>query len=480
MVKEGEPMNTLLWKGAKPLPFLAVFMVGSMLWLFPIPEGIDPRAWHLFAIFISTILAIILKPLPMGAVAIVSLAFCLGTQTITLSEALGQFNANVVWLVIFAFFIARGFINTGLGTRIAYWFITLFGHNTLGLAYSLAISEFILSPAVPSNTARGAGIIFPIAKSLSEAQGSFPDKKTRKRLGAFLMKVCFQTNVLVSSFFITAIAANPLIVSLAAEAGIQITWLSWAWAAIVPGMINLFLLPITIYYLCPPELKKTPEAPQLAHRHLQELGPLKLEEQLMLLAFVVLLGLWIFGNALGIEATTAALFGFAFLLFTGILKWDDVLKEKAAWETLIWFSSLLMMANLLGKLGMITWFSQHVQIAVGHLDWHLALGVLTLVYFYIHYFFASATAHVSSMYSAFLVVALATGAPPMLAALLLGVTSSLCGGLTHYGTGSAPVYFGAGYLSVPEWWRISAIVSIVNLTVWFIIGHLWWKIIGLW
>jgi DASS family divalent anion:Na+ symporter len=469
-----------LWKGAAPLPFFATLIFGSVLWLLPVPEGLDTRTWHLFAIFVSTIFAIIVKPLPMGAITLISLAFCLGTKTLTLNEALGHFNSNIVWLVVFAFFIARAFIKTGLGNRIAYWFIAIFGSSSLGLAYSLVLSEFLLSPAVPSNTARGAGIMFPIAKSLCEAQGSLPDKNTRKKLGAFLIKVCFQTNVLVSALFITAIASNPLIVSLAADVDIEITWLSWATATIVPGLINLGVLPLVIYFFCTPHLKKTPEAPQMARRKLQELGRLKFDEQLMMLSFGTLLSLWVFGDYLGIDAATAALFGCAFLLFTGILKWDDIIKEKAAWETLIWFAVLLMMASLLNKFGMIKWFSSHVQSTVGHLDWRFSLTILALIYFYTHYFFASATAHVSSMYSAFLVVALATGAPPMLAAMLLAVVSSLCGGLTHYGTGSAPVYFGAGYLPVAEWWRTGGIVSMINLLIWFTVGGLWWKYIGLW
>ncbi len=468
------------WQGAKPLPLIYSLIFASILWLAPIPHGLDERSWHLFVIFITTILAIILKPLPMGALALLSLACCVGTKTLTLNETLGHFNSSIVWLVVFAFYIARGFIKTGLGARVAYWFIAHFGHNSLGLAYSLILSEFILAPAVPSNTARGAGIIFPIAKALSEAQGSFPDKKTRKHLGAFLMKICFQANVITSALFVTAFASNPMIVSLASDAGITISWWDWAMAAIIPGILNLLILPWVVYYFCTPDVRKTPEAPQLARQTLRALGPLRFNEIAMILIFFTLLILWVFGSYFAIESTTAALYGVVLILMTGILKWEDILKEKAAWDTLIWFATLIMMASFLTKFGFIQWFGDHVHSLIGDMDWHVSLMVLTFIYFYTHYFFASGTAHASSMYSAFLIVALATGVPPMLAAMSLAICSSLCGGLTHYGTGAAPVFYGAGYLSVREWWVTGGIVSIVNLMVWFIFGGLWWKTIGLW
>jgi DASS family divalent anion:Na+ symporter len=103
-----------------------------------------------------------------------------------------------------------------------------------------------------------------------------------------------------------------------------------------------------------------------------------------------------------------------------------------------------------------------------------------LIYFYSHYFFAGNTAHISSMYAAFLTVALAVGTPPVLAALVLGFFSNLFSSMTHYSTGPAPVYFGAGYVKLADWWKLGAVVSVVNITIWLGLGGIWWKVIGLW
>ena len=106
--------------------------------------------------------------------------------------------------------------------------------------------------------------------------------------------------------------------------------------------------------------------------------------------------------------------------------------------------------------------------------------MLTLIYFYSHYFFASNTAHVSAMYAAFLGVAVTVGTPPLLAALLLGFFSNLFSSMTHYSTGPAPVLFGAGYVKVADWWRLGALISVVNIIIWLGLGGVWWKIMGLW
>jgi DASS family divalent anion:Na+ symporter len=170
----------------------------------------------------------------------------------------------------------------------------------------------------------------------------------------------------------------------------------------------------------------------------------------------------------------------AILLVTRVLTWDDVLNEKGAWNVFIWLSTLIMMGSQLSALGMVGWFSTSIGALFTDTSWQLAFLALSLIYFYSHYFFAGNTAQVSSMYAAFLGVALAVGTPPVLAALVLGFFSNLFSSMTHYSTGPAPIYFGAGYVKLADWWKLGAVVSVVNITIWLGLGGIWWKVIGLW
>ncbi len=464
----------------KPVPAVISLSVGIIIWFIPVPAGVGTDAWHLLAIFIATIVGIIAKPFPMGVVAVIGITLTVLTGTLTIGRALSGFGNSTIWLIVAAFFISRGFIKTGLGARIAWIFIALFGKKTLGLAYGIISADLVLAPSMPSNTARSGGVLFPIVKSIAKAYSSNPEDITSRRLGAFLIKASFQGTVITGAMFMTAMAANPLAVKLAGDMGVEITWMSWALAALIPGFVSLLAVTWIIYMLYPPEIKETPDAVKLAKEKLSEKGPVSRCEILMLSTFILLLCLWIFGKQLGIHSTTAAFTGLCFLLISGILTWEDILNERGAWNTLVWFAALVMMAAQLNELGFIPWFSDSIGQTVVGTGWIKAFTVLSLVYFYSHYFFASNTAHVSSMYVPFLAVAIAAGTPPVLAALVLAFFSNLFSSMTHYGTGPAPVLFGSGYVEMPEWWKLGGIISIVNIIIWLGIGGAWWKIIGLW
>jgi DASS family divalent anion:Na+ symporter len=460
---------------------LITIAVGLVIWFIPTPEGLDPKAWHLLAIFAATIVGFIIKPLPMGPMSIAAITLTAITGILTPEVALSGFSNTTIWLIVVAFFISRGFIKTGLGSRIAYIFVKAFGKKTLGLSYALLFSDLVLSPATPSNTARGGGIIYPIARSLSETFGSKPGDGTEKKIGSFLTLTTFHGNNITSAMFMTAMAANPLAVTLAKDLGVNISWGGWAIAALVPGLLSLILIPWVIYKLNPPEIKETPDASNWATKKLAEMGSMSKYEKLMLLAFGVVLVLWIFGEDwLGWGATVVGLIGLTLLLFTQVLDWEDVKNEKGAWDTLVWFAALVMMASQLNTLGLIPWFSDKMGNAVSGTTWLVAFLILGLVYYYSHYIFASNTAHVSAMYSAFLGVMIAAGAPAMLSALLLAFFSNLFSGLTHYGNGPAAVLYGSGYVNQNKWWSTGFIISLVHIVVWLGIGTLWWKILGLW
>jgi DASS family divalent anion:Na+ symporter len=280
--------------------------------------------------------------------------------------------------------------------------------------------------------------------------------------------------------FLTAMAANPLIAEIAhTTAGVPIGWTQWALAACVPGLLSLAVVPWVLYRLYPPELVESPEAPAEAQQRLEELGPMKRAELALAMIVVCCLLLWTTAPLHRLEATTVAFLGLAAMLLTGVMSWREVLQTTGAWDALLWFGGLVAMADSLSRLGLTSWFARTVAAHV-HGDWAWILAVLALVYFYSHYGFASMTAHVTAMYGPFLAVAVAAGAPALLAALILAFFSNLNASLTHYSTGPAPIFFGAGYVTQPAWWRLGFVVSVINLVIWTCVALPYWKLIGIW
>jgi DASS family divalent anion:Na+ symporter len=460
--------------------YLITIGAGALIWLFPTPEGLEPRAWHLLAIFVATIAGIIARPLPMSAVALIGISLTVLTGTLAMEQVLEGFSRETVWLVVCAFILAGAFIRTGLGPRIAYLFMSRFGHRTLGLGYSLAFTDLVLGPFIPSHAARSGGAVFPILKSVCRSSFGPPDSEEARRTAGFLTMSTYQCTCVTGAIFLTAMAGNGLSIELAAQHGVAITWSLWLRASIVPGMLSMIAVPLVVYFLHPPAIRSTPETRALASKELAALGPMRRDEWILSAVFVGLLVTWAFADRLGIENTAAALGAVAALLVTRVLLWEHVARDHETWTTFVWFAALLMMATELGRLGVPRWFAGIVQGAVGDVNWVLGFVGLALAYFYSHYFFASNTAQISAMYAAFLAIAIAIGAPPLLAALTLAFFSNLFACLTHYGAAAAPVFFTAGYVPIGAWWKVGLAISIVNISIWLLIGGAWWKLLGFW
>jgi len=458
----------------------AVVLIPAVaLYFLPLPT-LDPGQRHLLAIFVATIVSLVAQPLPMGACVVIAMTTLVLTKTLPAARALSGFSNPTVWLIFTAFLFARAITATGFGLRIAYLFVRRFGHSALTLGYSVAASDLALAPFVPSDTARGGGIIYPIARSLAQVFDSEPGPSSR-RIGAFLMLTGFHTTYVGSAMFLTGMAANPLIAEFAGKIGhVELTWLGWAIASSVPGVLSLAIVPYLIYRLYPPEIRDTHAAQQHAMAELNRMGRLSGREQRLIVILAGVLAGWVTSPWHGFSNAFVALAGISAILLARVLDWNELLTETKAWDALIWFAPLIMMADALVDSGVVKIVSGAIFARIGGWPWPVAAIVLACTYLYVHYGFASMTAQVTALYPGFLAAGLATGAPPLLMAFVLAFFSSLDAATTHYGTGSAPVYFGAGYVSQTDWWKLGFLISLVNLVIWLGVGSAWWKLLGLW
>lgn len=435
---------------------------------------------HLFAFFAATIIALVAQPVRMGVSVLLAMTLVAITGTLTPAKVLSGFGNVTVWLVFTAFLFSRAVTQTGFGMRVGYLFIERFGRTPLRLGYSLAAADLVLAPFIPSDTARGGGVIFPVTRSVATAFGSEPGP-TASKIGSFLMLVSFHTTYVASAMFLTGMAANPLIAEFARKIGhVDLTWGRWVAGSIVPGLLTLSIVPWVIFRLVRPEIQDTGAARVMAREELARRGPLKRAEGWLVGIMACVMAGWVTSPWHGIPNTFVALGGLCALLLARVIAWEDLLDEHRAWDALIWFAPLVMMADAMNENGAIKVLSGGLFGVVKGWPWPMVLIVLVAAYCYVHYGFASMTAHVTALYPGFLAAALAGGVPPMLAALPLAYFSNLNAAMTHYGTGSAPVFFGAGYVRQGEWWRLGFLISVINLVIWMGIGPIWWKLVGIW
>lgn len=447
----------------------------------PPPESIEAQDWRRVGVFFATIAGLMLQPMPGSQVVLVGITGMIVLGGLPMDRALSGYSASSVWMVLMAMLMSRALRDCGLARRIALWFIRAIGRTSLGLGYSMHLTDLTLATGVPSITARSASIVFPIARSISSLYKSHPGPSSAI-LGTFLMTCMYQGSVIASAMFYYSSAANLLLGELAAEyAGVTITWASWFTAGLLPGLVASAFVPWLVYRVIPPSLKQTPAAAEFANEQLAELGPVRGREAVVGAVFVGLIGFWVLSSYVDwLSPTLVALLGIAVLFTTQALTWDSALSERSAWDIFVWYGGLLMMGGVLNDTGVATLFAEWFGSWFTGVPWPVVFVAALVIYFYAHYFFASTTVHALAMYPPFLALLVGVGAPAPVVVYSLVYINNLTAGLTHYGTTTSPIIFVEGYVSLKDWWRVGFHASVANLAIWIPVGLLWWKILGLW
>ncbi len=462
---------------ARALPPLAA---GTLIALIPVPQGLTANAWRYFALFAAVITGIITEPISPAVLGLagVALAAVLGLVRASPADAtnwaLSGFANSTVWLIFAAYMFAMGYSETGLGKRIALHLIRAMGTRTLGLGYAVTLADLVIAPFTPSVTARSGGIIYPIISNIPVLYGSRPEDGTERKMGAYLLYTALAGSTITSSMFITALAPNALAIALIAKAtNVTIPWLDWFKGFAPVGTTLLALMPLLVYKIYPPEIKEAPEAPRWAREQLQQMGETSRKEFTFLVLVTVALALWI-GPAQYVVPAMGAITIVVLMVMLGVIPWKAMIGNAHAWNVLVWFATLVTLAGGLAETKFVDWIAQSIAPILSGLSFYVTITGLVGAFFFLHYFFASITAHTSALFPVFLGIAIKIPiVPPLVWALLLAYTLGLIGILTPYASGQNAVYFGCGYISRRDFWVLGVILGIVFFGVYMAIVLPW-------
>jgi L-tartrate/succinate antiporter len=469
-----------LWKAAVPI-LLAVLVA-----VVPPPSGLPHHAFHYFGVFAAVILGLVLEPIAAAAVGLIGVAFVAASGLVftpaqlasptfqfpaeALKWALSGFSNGTVWLIFGAFMFALGYERTGLGKRLALVLVKAMGRRTLGLGYAITFADLVLAPFTPSNTARSAGTIFPLVKNIPALYGSQPGPTARK-IGSYLVWTAFGATCVTSSMFLTALAPNLLAVELVRKiAHVDITWTDFFVGFLPVGVVLLLTLPLVTYLLYPPEVKEAREVQAWAREELGRMGHTTPREWIMAALVVGALGLWIFGRAF-VDPTLVAIIVICGMVVTGVVKWEDVITNKGAWNVLVWFATLVTLADGLNKVGFVRWFAAGAAAQLAGVGVTTVLILLVALFFLVHYLFASSTAHTTAVLPVVLAAGAAVPGMPVKAfALALCYALGLMGIISPYATGPAPVWYGSGFVSRGDFWKLGLFYGLAFLAALIVLG----------
>jgi divalent anion:Na+ symporter, DASS family len=448
------------------------FVMATAIWFWPVPAGLTAPAWHLFAVFITAIVSVLLGVFPLLTSTMLAAGAVVLTNTISPAKAFAGFANTSVLLVVIAFLVAQAVVKSGLGRRISLFMVSLFGRSSLGLAYSIVLTDAAIAPAFPSNTARG-GVLYPIVLSVAQGAGSVPDDPKGRRLGGYLM-FCGMASLAVSSaLWMTATSANPIALQVAHEYGINLGFGKWLIASSVPALTAILLLPWLLARLFPPGVGATPEAPAAARKALAELGPLSREERITAIAFVLMVTGWIFADKLQLNVTSIAFAGLGLLLMTGVLTASDIATQGDTLATFLWLAVLFALSGQLNELGFMGYVGQRLASYMGGLSWPVMYVTLILIYVAIHYMFVSQSSQVLALLGVFLDVGMRGGVPAQLMAFSLFFASSYFSVITPQGGSQNVIFVGSGYLTQRELYWLGLLTTLFFLIVFLTIGTGW-------
>lgn len=459
--------RTGLWL-RRALPF--ALAIG--IWLAPVPAGLTAPAWHLFAVFVAAITAVLDGALPLLTSTMLAAAAAVLTGTISAAKAFAGFANPSVLLVVTAFLVAQAVVKSGLGRRISLFMVSRFGRSSLGLAYSIVVTDAVIAPAFPSNTARG-GVLFPIVLSVAQGSGSKPDDPDGRRLGGYLMFCAMASLAVSSALWMTATSANPIGIQVARDFGIEIGFGKWLIAACVPAITAIAALPWVIARLFPPRVGKTPKAPLEARKALAALGPLSRDEWITAAAFVLMVSAWVFADKLNLNVTIIAFAGLGVLLATEVLTTADIATQGDTLATFLWLAVLFALSGQLNELGFMGYAGQRLAAHIGGLSWPLTYVVLMVIYVAIHYMFVSQSSQVLALLGVFLDVGIRGGVPRPLMAFALLFASSYFSVITPQGGSQNVIFVGSGYLTQRELYRLGLLTTLFFLAVFIVIGTGW-------
>jgi len=439
-----------------------------------------PEAYQFMALFMTVI---IITASGMSSIYYtVSSGLTLGVvlHLVSLQEALVGYKNPAVWLVVMAFGVAQAVATCGIGKRIALWLMHRLGGSYLGMGYAICIAECLFAPIIPSNVARGGGIIAPIVQAVIQQQGT-TEKSNQSEVSAYLILVAAHANNISSAMFLTAMVANPLIAQTAREVfEVDFTWGLWFLGASLPGFCSLLATPWLIgWFTISAEYKEIKDTTAIKDNY-HQLGSWTTEEKRMVGVMLFLLFGWATAPLHGLHPALVAFVGIIAIALLRVCTVWSMVSDIRAWQTLVWLGGMVSLGHKLHSDGVVVQLVESMYFLHNGLSQEASIGLVWLVYFYAMYFFAGSTAYVAMLYGAMLMLVKSLSVPALPAIATLAYASNLNPCLTSYSTGTMAMYFSYRYVDSRCWYTSGFCMSILHMVFWLFIGSFWWKFLGWW
>jgi len=450
------------------------------LWALNWPTpGLEAKGRIPLVVFLWSVALWILRPIPEYLTAILGAAVMILLK-VPGKEVLGGFADPVWWMVTFACILGAAIATTGLGRRIAYTIMDKLGTSPLRLLYGTTMTNNVLAPFTPSNTARGA-ILYGVTEGICDALGL---KAGEKKGDHTLTLANLYINTTNTNMFLTAMGGNALFVALLEKmTGHRVMWSDWFIAAFVPMLPVVLLLPYIVYRLFPPRESEWVRGREFVREQVSRLGPPSRAEKATLVIMLVTLALWATELVHKVPSTTVSFFMAIMLLFPGIgaVSWKDVEKHMP-WPMLLWLGFAMGMAGVVNSTGGFKWLVGRFFASspwVQSLAFAPFMLVVILAIIFIHPLFSGMNAMGMIVIPVVVQLATARGFDPFVAGFLATLAVTTAAFFLPFNSAPNLIFYGSGRFEVSD--LLKGAIPLALLIAAALVGalYLWWPLIGL-
>jgi anion transporter len=444
----------------------------ALFWFLPL--GMAPPAHKALAVGLFMIAAWMTQVLDHGIAGILGcfLFWMLGIAKF--ETAFSGFADSSAWFLFGAVCFGLMAGKSGLARRLAFAVMRAVGHSYPRLLLGLIISNFLLTPIVPSGIARVV-IMAAIAMGLTDAFGV--GKGSNIARGMFVILVyqatIFDKMVIAGASSITARGAIERF------GGINVLWSQWALAYLPCDIIVMIVAWRLALWMYPPESASLPGGSEYLRREVAAMGPWSATEIRSALLMTLAIGLWVTDF---LHHTPAPMVGLGVGLLAvmpkvGVLDADDV--RKINYLPIFFVAAAVSLSNVLAQTK--------------------ALDVVTTILFNgIQPFIGTGWSSAFVLYwAAFLyhivigneIAMLATSIPPLMAyakqhaidPLALGMIWTFGAGpkIFMYESAVLVVGYSYGYFDNKDMLKIGALLSLVTALILVLLVPLYWPLIGI-
>ena len=429
-------------------------------------DGLSPKAKRFLAILAALIFLFVAEPIPLEITAILIGVSLVLFGITSVKEAWAPYMHPVVVFIMCCLIFAISVDKAGLTKRLGVFIIRKAGNSVIRFTFIICIGLGLASSFMHDAAACAIGIVTMVP--LMRAAGIEPYSKTAKFMMLSLPFACSCGGMgsligggrcMVSAAFLRELT------------GVEITFLDWIKFCMPAAILTVPAAVFVVYLVFRPE--KGLRLPAFDEK------PAKWSalEIKTLAILAVLFLLWLTKGFHGIDYSVTGMIGVAALVFTGILKWEDI-QANLEWGTALFiFGGGISLGLGMADTGAADYFANLFFPLVKGGGWLLLfLGIAV--------FGALVTNAMANVAAAALVLPIVIpmakleGVDPRILALCMGMATSFAL-LLVIGCPPNAIAYSYRYFKSSDLTKVGAVATPILIAILVVVAAVWWKILGL-